>query len=168
MKAIRHQIALLIAVFALGLSAYAEESASTIMQRCADKFKATPALTARFAIANTAKPVSGTFTMSRSRFRLSTPPMSIWYDGKTQWTYIADNKEVNISEPTREELMESNPFEVITQAQECGGHQRHRADTEIARPGHCNSQNHNQQGNRLANSNQRHFRRRQLHICSHR
>lgn len=114
MKAIRHQIALLIAVFALGLSAYAEESASTIMQRCADKFKATPALTARFAIANTAKPVSGTFTMSRSRFRLSTPPMSIWYDGKTQWTYIDDNKEVNISEPTREELMESNPFEVIT------------------------------------------------------
>lgn len=94
-------------------SVMAEETATTIMQRCADKFRKAPALDAQFAIADTSRPISGTLSLSRSRFRMKTPLISIWYDGKTQWTYIDENKEVNITEPTKEELMESNPFEVI-------------------------------------------------------
>lgn len=106
-------MALLVISISSSINASADETAATIMQRCADKFKNAPALAADFAIANSAEPLSGTITLSRSKFNILTPVISIWFDGKTQWTYLTENKEVNITEPTREELMESNPFEII-------------------------------------------------------
>lgn len=94
-------------------NAHAQETAATIMQRCADKFNNAPSLTLDFAIADAAKPFSGILTISRSKFKLSSDALSIWFDGKTQWAYLVENKEVNISEPTAEELLETNPFEII-------------------------------------------------------
>lgn len=38
----------------------------------------------------------------------------IWFDGKTQWTYIADNNEVNITEPTPAERSQMNPYSFMT------------------------------------------------------
>lgn len=106
-------LALLVVFTSVSFEANADETAAAIMQRCAGKFKNAPALTAEFAIANTAEPLTGTITMSRSKFNILTPVISIWFDGKTQWTYLTENKEVNITEPTHEELMESNPFELL-------------------------------------------------------
>lgn len=85
-----------------------------IMDRCAAKFRDAQSVTVDFAIAHSAGSDKGTLTMSKKLFKIVTPAMSIWFDGKTQWTYMTDNNEVNITEPTGEELMESNPFEVIS------------------------------------------------------
>lgn len=117
MNTFKHKILSILALIAICVVAApetkADETAAAIMQRCADKFKNAPAITVNFAIANTAEPLTGTITMSRTKFNILTPAISIWFDGKTQWTYLNENKEVNITEPTREELMESNPFELL-------------------------------------------------------
>lgn len=105
---------ILLTVISAWLPVSAQESAAAIMQRCADKIEKMPSATIDFAV-NAAKPYTGILTMSQSKFILKTPALSIWFDGKTQWAYIADNKEVNISEPTPEELLESNPFNIIAQ-----------------------------------------------------
>lgn len=110
---IKRTVGILLLIIACAMHIKAEENATAIMQRCADKFKAAPSVTAEFAIADAARPFSGTLTMSRSSFTLKSPSLSLWYDGKTQWAYITDNKEVNITEPTPDELLESNPFSVI-------------------------------------------------------
>lgn len=47
------------------------------------------------------------------KFKINSKEMAVWYDGKTQWTYIAHNKEVNITEPTPEELAEINPLLIL-------------------------------------------------------
>jgi len=107
-------VATIILLVASSLGTYAHESASSIMQHCADKFKNASAIIASFAITDTSQPVIGTLTMSKSRFKMTTPEIFIWYDGKTQWTYIKNDNEVNVTEPTHQELIESNPFEVIT------------------------------------------------------
>lgn len=58
--------------------------------------------------------MSGTLVMSADKFHLSSDQIMAWYDGKTQWSYSADTNEVNIIEPTPEELVAINPFVIIS------------------------------------------------------
>jgi outer membrane lipoprotein-sorting protein len=56
---------------------------------------------------------SGSICVSGSKFYLSTPDMKVWYDGKTQWAYAPTAKEVNITEPTTQELQQTNPLSIL-------------------------------------------------------
>ena len=51
--------------------------------------------------------------LSGNRFKLSTPDITTWFDGRTQWAYSPAAGEVNLSEPTAEELRQINPFAII-------------------------------------------------------
>ena len=44
-----------------------------------------------------------------NKFKLETPDGTTWFDGKTQWVYIKDSDEVNVSNPTGEELNMISP-----------------------------------------------------------
>jgi outer membrane lipoprotein-sorting protein len=59
--------------------------------------------------AKTAESFDGTILMKGDKFFLSTPEADAWFDGKTQWVYLKNNQEVNISEPTKEELQLMTP-----------------------------------------------------------
>lgn len=113
MNAIK-QLSTLIFIIVAAAVARAADPGNDIMKRCADKFKTAPSVTVDFAIAHSAGEDRGTLTMCKDLFKIVTPAMSIWFDGRTQWSYLKSNNEVNITEPTGEELMESNPFELIS------------------------------------------------------
>ena len=53
---------------------------------------------------------SGTIIMDGEKFHLDCDGIKTWFDGKTQWSYVEENEEVNITEPTRDELMGINPY----------------------------------------------------------
>ena len=95
-------------------SALSADNGYDIMSRCAAKFRDAPSVRVDFAIAHSAGSDNGMLIMSKRLFKVESPSISTWFDGKTQWTYVTDNNEVNVTEPTGEELMESNPFEVIS------------------------------------------------------
>ena len=40
--------------------------------------------------------------------------MKTWFDGRTQWSYLAGSDEVNVSEPTPEELQSINPYALLS------------------------------------------------------
>ena len=61
---------------------------------------------------------SGTLLMKGAKFYLHSGQIQSWYDGKTQWSYVADTEEVNISEPTPEELQGINPYFILVNYQE--------------------------------------------------
>lgn len=65
------------------------------------------------AVDNTHAPRSGVFCIQQSAFSLLLGGIQTLYDGKTQWVYMAENNEVTISEPDSEELVQSNPWEMI-------------------------------------------------------
>ena len=55
----------------------------------------------------------GTIVMKGEKFYLHSGQIQSWYDGKTQWSYVADTEEVNISHPTSEELQSINPYLIL-------------------------------------------------------
>ena len=55
----------------------------------------------------------GTIVMKGEKFYLNNGNIQSWYDGKTQWSYVADTEEVNISHPTLEELQGINPYLIL-------------------------------------------------------
>ena len=51
----------------------------------------------------------GTIQMKGDKFTLVTPEALTWFNGTTQWTYVERNDEVNVTNPTGEELQFTNP-----------------------------------------------------------
>lgn len=56
---------------------------------------------------------SGTIAIKGRKFYATTPMALVWFDGKTQWTYMRNNNEVNVSNPTEEQLQSLNPYNFI-------------------------------------------------------
>lgn len=53
---------------------------------------------------------SGTITIKGNKFNARTPEAIVWYNGKTQWTYMKKTNEVNVSNPTQAKQMSMNPI----------------------------------------------------------
>lgn len=56
---------------------------------------------------------SGTITVKGRKFHATTPAATVWFDGKTQWTYLKRSNEVNVSNPNESELQAINPYNFI-------------------------------------------------------
>ena len=56
---------------------------------------------------------NGEIAIKGKKFHATTPDATIWFDGKTQWTYMKSNDEVNISNPTEAQLQAINPYNFI-------------------------------------------------------
>ena len=56
---------------------------------------------------------NGVLLLKGEKFYLSNGTIESWYDGETQWSYVADTEEVNISHPTPEELQSINPYHIL-------------------------------------------------------
>lgn len=56
---------------------------------------------------------SGTIAIKGRKFQVTTPQATIWFDGKTQWTYVKQNDEVNVANPSEAELQAINPYTFI-------------------------------------------------------
>lgn len=63
---------------------------------------------------NQPQSTTGTFTLKVSKFYLEMSAMKVWFDGKTQWSYLIENNEVSITEPSQKELSETNPMAILS------------------------------------------------------
>lgn len=57
---------------------------------------------------------SGTLLLKGNQFYLSSGGIQSWFDGKTQWSYMESSEEVNVSNPTPEELQTINPYALLS------------------------------------------------------
>ncbi|MHB9055822.1 MAG: LolA family protein [Paludibacteraceae bacterium] len=70
-------------------------------------------LTVKEAKSSKVQEMNGTFLMQGNKFVLNTNDMKVYFDGKTQWSYVPDVNEVSISNPTEKELAETNPLALL-------------------------------------------------------
>lgn len=57
---------------------------------------------------------SGKAILSADKFFLEMDDLMVWFDGKTQWTYMMNANEVTITDPDAEELAQTNPITIIS------------------------------------------------------
>lgn len=107
---------ILIILFALwaALQASASLTAPQIMQRVAKTLTQPASTTVTFSLKSGSNSGQGTMTMCKQRFTFAAAGISVWYDGKTQWTLNRSAKEVSVTIPDAAELAESNPFVIIS------------------------------------------------------
>ncbi len=57
--------------------------------------------------------VQGTMLLKEKKMVLDTPIMKSWFDGETQWNYIPQSGEVNVSNPSSKEMAQINPYSFL-------------------------------------------------------
>ncbi len=56
---------------------------------------------------------SGTIAIKGNKFQATTPVAMVWFNGKTQWSYLKSTNEVNITTPTLAKQTTMNPLTFI-------------------------------------------------------
>ena len=87
-----------------------QEGARDILRRAADTFLREGGVYVSFSLRSSEGLSSATLRLKGEKFVLEAGGMTTWFDGHTQWTYLPSSDEVNISEPTDEELQTLNPY----------------------------------------------------------
>lgn len=57
---------------------------------------------------------SGTISIKGKMFQATTPQAIVWFNGKTQWSYMKSTDEVSITTPTEAKRMRMNPYTFLT------------------------------------------------------
>ena len=109
MKKIVFTMTLLLAAAAI----YAQ-TATQVLDKAAQKLTAKSGVRADFKASTPQGTVTGTIAVKGNKFMATTQHTKVWFDGKTQWTYLTRNDEVNVSSPKDSELQSLNPYNFIT------------------------------------------------------
>ena len=94
---------------AIGIYAQNAAQARKILDKTAAVIGRKGGASANFSISGKYGASSGTISIKGNKFNARTPQAIIWYDGKTQWTYMKNSQEVNISTPTEAQQQSMNP-----------------------------------------------------------
>jgi len=108
---------LLIIMCFCGLSAALAQNtthAKTILDKTAKVLGRKGGVCAKFTMssAKTGK-IDGTIAVKGKMFNARTGQAIVWFDGKTQWTYMRNNEEVNVTNPTPAQQQMMNPYAFI-------------------------------------------------------
>ncbi len=99
------------------LSAPAQE-AMKILDEASNRIKKSGDVKVEFTASNfhgteETESTQGFMLLKGKKMVMDTPTMKTWYDGKTQWSYIPESGEVNITTPTEKEMAVINPYSFL-------------------------------------------------------
>ena len=100
-------IALLIAVASYG------QTAKQVLDKAAAAVSNKTGITASFTLKGGQMNTKGNISIKGQKFQITTSDVLIWFDGKTQWSYVKKNDEVNVSNPNGSQLQALNPYNFI-------------------------------------------------------
>ena len=98
----------------IGASAQTSKEARKILDKAAAAVSNKGGAYAKFTISNakTGSP-NGTIYIKGNMFKAVTPEATVWFNGKTQWAYMSQTEEVNITTPSRDQQTAMNPYNFI-------------------------------------------------------
>ena len=109
----KHLFMILFAMAALALPSYGQ-TAKQVLDKTAKVLGNKGGASASFQVSGSKLGnTSGTIAIKGNKFNARTPQAIVWFDGKTQWTYLKKTNEVNVSTPTQAQQMSMNPYTFI-------------------------------------------------------
>ncbi len=100
-------------------SAQGSSESEAILDRAYNLFKASDGIKLSFKLYVTdqngeaRRPELGTALIKGDKFKISSSTTDVWFNGKTQWVLIKNANEVNISNPTNEEIATISPLALL-------------------------------------------------------
>ena len=89
------------------------QTAKQVLDKAAAAVSNKSGVTASFSLKGNQMNEKGTISIKGKKFHATTSNAIIWFDGKTQWTYVKKNDEVNVSTPNETQLQALNPYNFI-------------------------------------------------------
>lgn len=110
------RIAIIILTSLLTMTAFADSAkdARKILDKTAALITKSGGAKASFSISGGKVNQAGTIAIKGNKFCATTPAATMWYDGKTQWTYVKANNEVNVATPNAAKQQQMNPYSFLT------------------------------------------------------
>ena len=98
----------------ISVNAQNEAQARKILNKTASVIGNRGGASANFSISNSKiGSTAGTIAIKGNKFHARTPQSIVWFNGKTQWTYMKKTNEVNVSTPSQAQQMSMNPYTFI-------------------------------------------------------
>lgn len=89
------------------------QTAKSVLDKAAATVSNKNGVQADFTMTGGMGDVSGTIAVKGRKFHATTPIATMWFDGKTMWTYMKKNDEVNVTTPNEAQLQKINPYNFI-------------------------------------------------------
>ena len=104
-------------IFALSLmmacaTAFAQ-TAKSVLDKTANAVSNPNGISADFKMSGGMGNFNGTIAVKGKKFQATTSLATVWFDGKTMWTYMKKNEEVNVTTPNDAQLQKINPYNFI-------------------------------------------------------
>ncbi|MDO4195664.1 MAG: LolA-like putative outer membrane lipoprotein chaperone [Prevotellaceae bacterium] len=104
----------LMSVLTMGIYAADNMTARKVLDKTAAVVGKKSGALAQFHIANAKLGnASGTIAIKGNKFNARTADATVWFNGKTQWTYMKNTDEVNVTTPTQAQQTQMNPLTFI-------------------------------------------------------
>ena len=117
-----HSIILTLSILLLSAATYAQKSSSeskVILDTASKLFEQSEGVKLSFNLSSdnpnggVYEPQEGIAFVRGNKFKLELPSSITWFDGTTQWVLLKDANEVNISNPTAQELVSISPLGLL-------------------------------------------------------
>ena len=89
------------------------QTAREVLDKAASAVSNPKGVSADFKMSGGLGNVSGSIFVKGKKFQATTAVATVWFDGKTMWTYMKKNEEVNVTTPNDEQLQRINPYNFI-------------------------------------------------------
>lgn len=106
-------VLLILIITTVDINAQNSVQARKILDKTASIIGNKNGASANFSVSGKYGNSSGTIAIKGNKFNARTQQAIVWFDGKTQWTYMKSSQEVNISTPTEAQQQSMNPYKFI-------------------------------------------------------
>lgn len=113
MNEMKRYILMILAIAGVFGCAFSADTADEVLNHAAQAVKSADGISASFTLNSGGQTLTGTLKSSGDKFSLQTSTTSVWYDGKTMWTYNPKTKETTVTLPTPTEVAEVNPLYIV-------------------------------------------------------